>query len=149
MLFRSKRMGKLDLALKEMPAERTFTLIGPRDADVTLIGWGSTKGAILDALRILKEEDGVTANYLHIRLMRPFPIAGVEAILKNAKKTILVETNYMGQLGMLIREQTGFTIENRVLKFDGRPFSQEEIMDGLRSVIKDGQREVAVSHLSS
>jgi 2-oxoglutarate/2-oxoacid ferredoxin oxidoreductase subunit alpha len=145
----NKRMGKLALALSEMPASRTFTLIGPEDADVTLVGWGSTKGAILDALRILKEEDSVTANYLHVRLMRPFPVAGVEAVLKRAKRTILVETNYMGQLGMLIREQTGFTIEEKILKFDGRPFSQEEIMDGLRSVIKNGQREVAVSHLSS
>lgn len=144
-----KRMGKLDLALSEIPAERTLTLIGSADADVTLVGWGSTKGAILDALEILREEDGVRANYLHIRLMRPFPVAGVNAILEKAKRPILVETNYMGQLGMLIREQTGFTITERILKFDGRPFSQEEIMDGLRQVIKGGQREVAVSHLSS
>jgi len=70
-------------------------------------------------------------------------------VLKRAKRTILVEANYLGQLGMLIREQTGFTIEEKILKFDGRPFSEEEIMDGLRSVIKNGQRQVEVSHLSS
>ncbi|MFN0073026.1 MAG: 2-oxoacid:acceptor oxidoreductase subunit alpha [Chloroflexota bacterium] len=144
-----KRMGKLALALSELPEHRTYTVIGPEDAEVTLVGWGSTKGAILDALKILKDEDGITANYLHVRLMRPFPVAGVEAVLKRAKRVILVETNYLGQLGMLIREQTGITISERVLKFDGRPFSQEEIMDGLRSVIKNGQRDVAVSHLSS
>lgn len=144
-----KRMRKLPLALSEMPAQRTFALIGPENADVTIVGWGSTKGAILDALRILREEDGVTANYLHVRLMRPFPVDGVTAVLERAKRTILVETNYMGQLGMLIREQTGFTVSDRVLKFDGRPFSQEELMDGLRSVIKGGQRDVAVSHLLS
>ena len=102
-----KRMNKLDLALSEMPVERTFTVIGPEDADVTLVGWGSTKGPVLDALKILKAEDGITANYLHVRLMRPFPVAGVEAVLKRAKRTILIEANYLGQLGMLIREQTG------------------------------------------
>ena len=60
--------------------------------------------------------------------MRPFPAAKVEAILKTSKKLALVEENYSGQLGALIREQTGVLIETRILKFDGRPFSQDELI---------------------
>lgn len=148
-LMMQKRMNKLPMALASMKEERTFKLIGPADADVTLVGWGSSKGAVLDALRQLKEEDGVIANYLHVRMMRPFPVEGITRVLEACKRPILVETNYMGQLAMLIREQTGYTIEEKILKYDGRPFSQEELMDGLRSVITGGQREVAVSHLGS
>jgi len=48
-----KRMRKLELAAREIPDSKKFTLHGPEDAQVTLVGWGTTKGAILDALEEL------------------------------------------------------------------------------------------------
>ena len=142
-----KRMGKLALAAKEIPSSRKINFFGPDDADVTLVGWGTTKGSILDAMEILAEEDHVKTNFLQVRLMRPFPVEEVTRILSKAKRTVLVEENYAGQLGDLIREQTGIDIGQRLVKFDGRPFSEEELLEALRAALHNNERRVVVTHL--
>jgi len=140
-----KRMAKLETAAREIPASSKFTLHGPRQADLTLVAWGATKGAILDAMGEL-ENDGRTVNYLQIRLMRPFPANAVAAILRNARLTVLIENNYSAQLGALISEQTGIALDHHVLKYDGRPFSRNEIVEGVRSALSEQKKEVMVSH---
>ncbi len=143
-----KRLGKLDKAAREIPRARKLRLYGPPDAEYTLVGWGSTKGAIVDALAELRSRGGPRCNYLQVRLLRPFPANEVQAALAG-KRAILVENNYTGQLGGLIREHTGLELAHRVLKYDGRPFSQEEMIEGLSEVFEQGKAQVAVSHLSA
>jgi len=46
----------------------------------------------------------------------------------------------------LIREKTGIAMDNTIVKFDGRPFSQNEIYEGVKDIIKNGIKEVTVSH---
>ena len=144
-----KRMGKLTLAGREIPVERQFQLFGPADADYTVVGWGSTKGSIIDALAELDGKNGLRWNYLQIRLLRPFPTAGVADVIKRAKRTILVENNYTCQLGNLIRETTGLSVDHEVPKYDGRPFSQEELVEALTEVVATSKKRVFVSHLSA
>jgi 2-oxoglutarate ferredoxin oxidoreductase subunit alpha len=140
-----KRMGKLDLIAKAIPKDQQYFLHGPADAELTVVGWGSTKGTILDAMKEL-EERGRKINFLQCRLMRPFPAADVEAILRKAKRLALVEENYSGQLGALVREQTGLRIEHRVLKFDGRPFSEDEMIAALEKALAGaGVQEVVTN----
>ncbi len=140
-----KRMGKLALIAKAIPEDQQFFLHGPAGADLTIVGWGSTKGTILDAIKEL-EERGRKINFLQCRLMRPFPAEKIEAILKGAKKLALVEENYSGQLGAVIREQTGVLIETRILKFDGRPFSQDELMEAFEQAFTGaGVQEVVTN----
>lgn len=141
-----KRMGKLDLLLKAIPADQRCKLYGPPDAELTVVGWGSTKGTIQDAIAVLAEQ-GQKVNYLQVRLMKPFPVADVEAALKQAKKLVLVEENYSGQLGSLIREHTGVKIEQRILKSDGRPFSEDELVRELGTVLAGGTAEPVVTHV--
>src|SRR2546427_12510685 len=76
-----KRMVKLETAAREIPASSKFTLHGPRQADLTLVGWGATKGAILDAMGEL-ETDGRTDNFLQISSLRTLPAAAVSGILR-------------------------------------------------------------------
>ena len=140
-----KRMGKLETAAREIPATTKFTLHGPRQADLTLVGWGATKGAILDAIAEVAA-DGRTVNFLQIRLMRPFPADAVAAILRSARETVLLENNYSAQLGSLIAEHTGIMLDHHVLKYDGRPFSRNEIVEGVRAAISERKKEVMVSH---
>jgi len=144
-----KRMGKLDLADREIPRARKVVLHGPADADVTLVGWGSVLGSALDAMDALKQEDGVSANFVQVRLMRPFPVEEVTELLSRAKRLILVENNYSGQLGSLIREMTGINIAQKVLKYDGRPFSEEELVEALRKALAGSEARIHVSHLSA
>src|SRR5258708_9172995 len=72
------------------------TLSGPRDADVTLIGWGSTKGVIEEACESLNEQ-GISANQLQIRWLVPLHGEAILEILKDSRHTIIVETNYPRQ----------------------------------------------------
>ncbi len=138
-----KRMRKLDLAAREIPESTKYTLHGPKKADVTLIGWGSTKGAILDAMRELAD-DGMSVNFLQIRLMRPFPTDAVTKILVKAKSIVDMEENFNGQLADLLQEKTTIKIERRVLKYDGRPFSQNEVANGVRQALKRKRVRVVI-----
>jgi len=140
-----KRMGKLETAAREIPSTTKFTVHGPRQAELTLVGWGATKGAILDAMPEL-EADGRTVNFVQIRMMRPFPAEAVTTILRNARQTVLIENNYSAQLGSLIAEHTGVIMDHHVLKYDGRPFSRNEIIEGVRAALAERKKEVMVSH---
>ena len=141
-----KRMGKLDLVLANVPPDQQARLWGPSDADLTVVAWGSTKGTILDAMRVL-DQDGTRVNYLQVRLMRPFPADAVAAQLKRAKRLVLVEENFSGQLGRLVREQTGVRIDRRILKYDGRPFSEDELVRELKNVLAGGTPEPVMTHV--
>ena len=140
-----KRMHKLQLAAELIPNEKKVNFFGPKEADVTLVGWGSSKGAILDAMQDL-EADAVRCNFLQVRYMSPFPDELVTKYLSGAKRKILVEGNYSGQLGSIIREHTGIAMDSKVLKYNGRVFSQNEVYDGVKQVMSNGTKEVVMAH---
>jgi 2-oxoglutarate ferredoxin oxidoreductase subunit alpha len=140
-----KRMGKLETVAREIPESFKWKLHGPANADLTIVGWGSTKGAILDALPEF-EAEGRKVNFLQVRMMRPFPAEAIGRILGKAAQTVLVEANYTAQLGGLIREHTGLAPQHRILKYDGRPFSRNEVVEGVSRAIAESQQEVMVSH---
>ncbi len=128
-----KRMGKLDLADKEIPISDRANFFGPQAADITVLSWGSTKGAILDAMEWLKA-DGLSVNFLQLRLINPFPTEYVAKILSKAKKVVGIEMNYSGQLVSVAREKTCIPIEQLVVKYNGRPMSSEEVYDALKMI---------------
>ncbi len=132
-----KRMGKIELADKEIPISERVNFFGPENADITVLSWGSTKGAILDAMDWLKA-DGISVNFLQLRLIHPFPTEYVTRVLSKAKKIVGVEMNYSGQLVGIARERTCIPIEQLVVKYNGRPMSSEELYDALK-MIHDGK----------
>ncbi len=122
-----KRMRKLaTCAVRDMMAPELF---GDPEGETTIVSWGSCKGSILEALKTLKN-----VNYLHLTWLSPFPTEAVKERLAKAKRVVLVEANFTGQLGNLITEKTGIQIENRILKYDGRPFFPEEIAEKIKSL---------------
>ncbi|MDV3278038.1 MAG: 2-oxoacid:acceptor oxidoreductase subunit alpha [Nitrososphaerales archaeon] len=128
-----KRMGKLVLADKEIPIQERVNFFGPESADVTIVSWGSPKGAILDAMDWLKE-DGIKVNFLQIRLVHPFPTEYVTKVLSKAKRIVGVEMNYSGQLIGILRERTCIPVEQLVVKYNGRPMSSEEVYDAIKMI---------------
>ncbi|HVC27245.1 MAG TPA: 2-oxoacid:ferredoxin oxidoreductase subunit alpha [Nitrososphaerales archaeon] len=134
MMMMEKRMGKLDVAAREIPLDDKIRFYGPEDAPVTVVSWGSTKGAILDAMDALKEQDGISVNFLQLRLMSPFPTEEVKEALSRSKKLVDIEMNYSGQFAGLLREMTGITADYRVVKYNGRPMSLEEVYDSLKQI---------------
>jgi len=78
--------------------------------------------------------------------MSPFPTELVTKYLSTSNRKVLVEGNYSGQLGALIREQTGVAIDHKVLKYNGRALSQNEVYEGVKDAIKNGSKEVVMAH---
>ena len=111
-------------------------LEGAKDADVTLIGWGSTDGVIREAVAML-EADGISANQLPIKWIVPFHAAAVSEIVSNAKRTIIVENNYSGQFYRYLRSETGLSIDGHIRKYDGEPFMPHHIVEGVRAQISN------------
>ena len=127
-----KRLRKLNGLKREITSPEFHQAKG---AAVTLIGWGSTYGAIREAAALL-EKEGKPVNTLHFSQIWPFPSDAVIAALKKAKKNIVVEGNATGQLAQLIRRETGQSVDGTILKYDGRPFSPREIIDRLNREVK-------------
>jgi 2-oxoglutarate ferredoxin oxidoreductase subunit alpha len=107
------------------------TLQGPADADVTLIGWGSTQGVIEEARSQLAEQ-GITANQLQIRWLVPLHGDAILDLLRDAKRTIIVENNYSGQFARYLRSETSFVADGHIRKYDGEPFMPHHIVEAVR-----------------
>lgn len=122
-----KRMRKEDAIRKNLPKP---ALVGSKNAEITIVSWGSTKGAIIEAIQLLSKK-GIKVNFLQIKYIWPFQSSEVESILKSSKKLVLIEGNYNGQLGRLIAQETGVRIKNKILKYDGRPISADEIVQNI------------------
>lgn len=105
-------------------------LEGPKDAEVTLIGWGSTHGVIKEAAAQL-EQQGVTVNHLSIKWIVPFHGQVVADIVSSAKHTIIVENNYSGQFFRYMRSETGLNVDGHIRKYDGEPFMPHHIVNGV------------------
>jgi len=133
-LMMEKRMKKLDAVEKEIPTSEKLNFFGDEDDDATVISWGSPKGAILEAKERLGSE-GIKINFLQVRLLHPFPAEEVSRLLKGTKRIIDVEMNYSGQLAGIVGERTGILIEDRILKYNGRPMTSDEVYEGIKDLI--------------
>ncbi len=127
-----KRMGKVQHILKEIEKPK---LMGVKDADITIVCWGSTTYSALEAVKLLKAED-IKANVLQIKYFVPFHADEIKKLLDASKNLLAVEGNYSGQMCSVIKEHTGIDIENRFLKYDGRSFVPGEIVAKAREVLK-------------
>jgi len=124
-----KRLKKLDEIKKDIIKPE---LIGSSNYETLVIGWGSTYNIVKEAIE--KGGDKKTA-FLHFSQVYPLHESTAEYINK-AKKTIIIENNATCQFGQLIRLSTGIEIKNRILKYNGMPFSVEEVVDQLSKILR-------------
>lgn len=135
-----KRMRKEQTALRDdIRPPRRF---GPERPDLTLVCWGSTTGAAREVAEELTAV-GRPAAVLQFHDLWPFPAKAAAAALYTAGLTIGVEQNYTGQLAQLIRMTTGRDLDRRILAYDGRPFSPQEILAAVERAVA-GEREVHI-----
>jgi 2-oxoglutarate/2-oxoacid ferredoxin oxidoreductase subunit alpha len=127
-----KRLNKYQSLSREIKAPLWEKQL---EASLTLVGWGSTLGAIQEAAGLLRER-GLAANILHFSEIWPFPSEFVSAALKDAAHPVVIENNATGQLAVLIRQQTGIETKDRISKFDGRPISASHILENLPQEFK-------------
>jgi len=123
-----KRMRKLVGLKGEINVPEVY---GSEGAKTTLIGWGSTGGAIRETVDILSRQ-GVSVNSVHLTELWPFPAEAMAGIMDKAQNNYVIENNATGQLAHLIRAETGKKANGNILKYDGRPFTPEYIIAEMR-----------------
>jgi len=115
-----KRLTKYEAISNECNKFEMIKIFGNKNSKNLIIGWGSTKTVILDAI------EGLDYKFLQVLYMKPLSDK-IEQEIQKAKKVIIVENNVTGQLSRAIREKSGLKIENRILKYDARPFTSDEL----------------------
>jgi 2-oxoglutarate/2-oxoacid ferredoxin oxidoreductase subunit alpha len=110
-------------------------LEGPEDAEVTLVGFGSTYGVIKEAIGQLSAQ-GVAANQLAVKWIVPFHAAEVTQALSKAKRIVIVENNYTGQFAQYLRGETGITAHAHIRKYDGEPFTPQHVVSGVQEILE-------------
>ena len=118
-----KRMKKMETMKAELPEPELF---GDPSPETLIVSWGSNKSAILDAI---KDQKGI--GYLHYTYLWPLHTAKFEELSAKAKRTVLVEATFQGQLNMLLRQECGKGCDEQILKYDGRPFFYDELLTKL------------------
>jgi 2-oxoglutarate ferredoxin oxidoreductase subunit alpha len=123
-----KRLQKNDLIKQAIiPPE----LVGGPDYRTVIIGWGSTFEATKEALAVLQRDDIALLHFKQV-----FPLAPeIVTYLEGAEQTIIVENNATCQFGKIIQLTTGVSISKQILKYNGMPFSVEELVDQIQMIL--------------
>jgi 2-oxoglutarate ferredoxin oxidoreductase subunit alpha len=100
---------------------------GAEDADLVLMGWGSTKGAIDEAVAQLRA-DGRKAGALHFTEIWPLP----DFPIREDARYFTIEGNATGQFATLLSTEAGLPIEGRIGRYDGLPITADRIVEALR-----------------
>lgn len=117
-----KRWKKLELARGCAVEPKHY---GAEDAEIGIIGWGSTEGAVREAVEIANER-GLKVAALYPKLLNPLQTDIVKAFAMSLKKFIVIENNYTGQFANILRSK-GIDAEPLLL-CEGRPFKVAEIL---------------------
>lgn len=129
-----KRMRKTAQLLINDPVESNEKY---EEADILYVGFISTAGAIEEAISRLDQQN-VKVNHIQIRQLHPFPSDVVQEAFNKAKKVVVAEHNYQGQLSNIIKMNINH--QNKIInqtKYDGTPFLPHEIEDKALEVVSN------------
>jgi len=110
---------------------------GAKEPEVVIAGYGSTYGVMKEAVDLLSKDKAIAM--LHFSEVYPFPLLNkfdYISLLKSAKLTICVENNATGQFAWLFKAETGYEFDKKINKYDGRPFTIEELTGELNAHIR-------------
>ena len=128
-----KRFAKAKAMLREIRPPATLHA----EADTLLVCWGSMQGAMQEAVMMLRAQ-GHDCGGVHFGDLWPFPVKATTEILGNARQFVVVEQNHTAQLGRLIRQETGLTYRDAVLKTSGRALRADEVVRALETILNPG-----------
>lgn len=127
--MQDKRLKKIKSMAQDLKKYETIKTYGNKNSDIALVCWGSNKGVCVEAALKLN------LKVVYPVVLSPFPAEEFSAALKGAKKIISIENNARGQLAQLVR-RFGVDIKEKILKYDGRPFSVDELEDRIKKVLQ-------------
>ena len=121
-----KRMKKLETARQDIEPPTRY---GPEQATIVLAGWGSTYGVLREVVDRLDGE----ARLVHFRDLWPFPAEAAAEALQGGR-LVVVENNYTAQFKRLLQGETCIGVDQVISRYDGRPFSPEDVLASLKEV---------------
>ena len=124
-MMQDKRLRKDEYLLEELEGYETVKVYGDKKSSTALLFWGSNKGVCVE----IGEKLGL--RVVQPIVFSPFPLRQFKDSLKGVKKIICVENNATGQLADFVKRY-GINVDERILKYDGRPFSLDELEQKLR-----------------
>ncbi len=128
-----KRTRKLQQILRDLPLEEKLRIYGDETARFTVVTWGSTKGAVWDAIKRITQSN-VEVRAIQVRLLSPFPAGELAQLLTDAAPLVVVECNYSGQLNALLCEHIGRGADHLLVKYSGRPMSGDAVFAALQKI---------------
>ncbi len=132
-MVQKRLLKKLPLIKKEIEAP---LLYGDPSPKIVLIGHGSTYGVIKEVVETIPKDQKVAM--MHFSQIYPLPerekFDYIE-LLENADLTIGIENSATGQFAKLMRSETGFEFSYQISKYDGMPFTIENLKEELHSYI--------------
>ena len=123
--MQNKRLRKFKEMEKEVDKLEAVKVYGKKTAKEAIIAWGSTKGPAKEAAEAL----GI--KMIQPVILEPFPEKQLKKALRGVKRLISVETNGLGQLGLVLKSQ-GIKVDDQILKYNSRPFLSKEIEEKMR-----------------
>jgi 2-oxoglutarate/2-oxoacid ferredoxin oxidoreductase subunit alpha len=116
--LRAERIARIDVP--------NLTVDDPDGADLLVIGWGSSYGAIQGAARRTRRENEANVATAHLRHLNPLP-ANTGQVLRSYERVLVPEMN-MGQLAKILRAEYLVDCES-FTKVDGLPIFTRDVMD--------------------
>jgi 2-oxoglutarate ferredoxin oxidoreductase subunit alpha len=119
----NKRLRKFETLKNNIPEPEYY---GSKNPETLFVGYGSVGNTVRDIL-----ENYPKIGYLHYQYLYPLKYEKILDMYEGGARIVLVENNQTGEFGKLIKQECGFEIKDRLLKYDGRPFFIEDILDFL------------------
>ena len=129
-----KRARKLQSLMHEIPLPNVY---GEKveKADVVLVCWGSVKLTLLDALPLLAKK-GIKASVVHFNHIYPLDQSALSKLFAKAEVKIMFENNSTAQFAGVLKEYAGVEMDVNFIKYDGRPFYPEQVVEQLEKLKK-------------
>lgn len=132
-----KRMSKLKSIKREVISPE---YLGKADAEILLVGWGSTCNIIKEALKEINNPN-IAQNIAYLHFKQVYPLnKDISFYFKNTKgfkKVICIENNYSGQFTNLLKQELDITVDKKILKYNGLPFSVEELVEKINEALNE------------
>jgi 2-oxoglutarate ferredoxin oxidoreductase subunit alpha len=124
----AKRYRKLDTLRRELEAQGDGVLDVPAEAEIGIVGWGSTEGTITEVVSELRA-GGLPVAHYHPKVLHPLPVETVRRFIEPLKKVIVLEENHTGQFAQHLRAHVDFRATEvvRVNQCSGLPFTPDEV----------------------
>ncbi|MGE5676058.1 MAG: 2-oxoacid:acceptor oxidoreductase subunit alpha [Mycobacterium leprae] len=142
----ANRVYQMDRRLKRLKNIKMETIryTGSKNADIVLLAFGTTFGAVEESAAKLAAETGKKVGVIQLRLVYPVPVADIQAAIGNAK-LMVVESNAVGQFAFMLRG-AGFPAAqlSSLLKYDSSLFAPDEVV-GAAKLVLSGEAQYVVT----